>query len=311
MPRYVLRYGSTRAVGLFSPRGQDRYLRGTKVIARTPRGLEAAEVLAEATDEQAKLMEGTPGGQIMREMSAEDANELSHLQQREQTGFETCQKHVARLKLPMQLVDVEHVFGGERLVVYYISEERVDFRDLVKSLASEFQTRIEMRQIGVRDEAKLLADYGDCGQPVCCGTFLSEMPPVSMKMAKVQKATLDPTKISGRCGRLKCCLRYEYDIYEELQHELPPIGSDVVTKNGRARILAQEILSQQLLVAVEDNRRILIPAGDVLTVLKAGSGRRPDRDERGRRRERDSDRAPDDQGNRGEANAEGDQPPPA
>src|SRR5262245_42571728 len=233
MPRYVLRYGSTRAVGLFSPRGQDRFARGMRVIARTPRGLEAAEVLAEATDDQAKKMEGLPGGQIMREMSAEDANELTHLQQRERTAFETCQKHVARIGLPMQLVDVEHVFGGERLVVYYLSEERVDFRDLVKSLASEFQTRIEMRQIGVRDEARLLADYGDCGQPVCCGTFLSEMPPVSMKMAKVQKATLDPTKISGRCGRLKCCLRYEYDTYEELQHELPPVGSDVVTKNGR------------------------------------------------------------------------------
>ena len=150
-----------------------------------------------------------------------------------------------------------------------------------------------MRQIGVRDEAKLLADYGDCGQPVCCGTFLSEMPPVSMKMAKVQKATLDPTKISGRCGRLKCCLRYEYDIYEELQRELPPIGSDIVTQEGRARVLAQEILSQQLLVAMEDNRRILIPASDVLSVIKAGSGRRPDREERGRRREREPEREPD------------------
>src|SRR5436190_7685402 len=143
-----------------------------------------------------------------------------------------------------------------------------------------------MRQIGVRDEAKLLADYGDCGQPVCCGTFLSEMPPVSMKMAKVQKATLDPTKISGRCGRLKCCLRYEYDIYEELQQDLPPIGSDVVTKNGRARVLAQEILSQQLMVAMEDNRRVLIPASDVVTVLKAGTGKRPPREDRPPREER-------------------------
>jgi cell fate regulator YaaT (PSP1 superfamily) len=277
MPRYVLRYGSTRAVGLFSSRGQDRFQRGMRVIARTPRGLEAAEVLAEATDEQARQLEGSPSGQIMREMTADDANELAHLQQQELVAFETCQRHVARLGLPMQLVDIERVFGGERLVVYYLAEERVDFRELVKALASEFQTRIEMRQIGVRDEAKLLADYGDCGQPVCCGTFLSEMPPVSMKMAKVQKATLDPTKISGRCGRLKCCLRYEYDIYEELQQELPPVGSDVVTTTGRARVLGQEILAQQLLVATEDNRRILIPASDVLTVLKTGSGRRPDR----------------------------------
>src|SRR5262245_55889738 len=183
MPRYVLRYGTTRAVGLFTPRGQDRYIRGARVIARTPRGLEAGEVLAEATDEQAQKMEGAPGGQIQRLMTAEDENEWMHLKSQERTAFETCCQHAQRLKLPMQLIDIERVFGGERLVVYYLAEERVDFRELVKALASEFQTRIEMRQIGVRDEAKLLADYGDCGQPVCCGTLLSEMPPESSKMA--------------------------------------------------------------------------------------------------------------------------------
>jgi cell fate regulator YaaT (PSP1 superfamily) len=291
-------------VGLFQPRGQDRYERGMRVVARTPRGLESAEVLAEATDEQAKMLEGTPGGHIMREMSAEDQNELSHIQEREPAAFESCLKHVQNLKLPMQLVDIERLFGGERLVIYYISEERVDFRDLVKALASEFQTRIEMRQIGVRDEAKLLADYGDCGQPVCCGTFLSEMPPVSMKMAKVQKATLDPTKISGRCGRLKCCLRYEYDIYEDLQRDMPPIGSDIVTKTGRARVLAQEILSQQLMVAMEDNRRVLIPAADVLSILKRGSGHREDRPRRERGPENARDEAPTQQAPGAEAGEE-------
>jgi cell fate regulator YaaT (PSP1 superfamily) len=288
MPRYVVRYGTTRAVGLFSPRGQDRYSRGMRVIARTPRGMEAGDVLAEATDEQVAGMANAPGGQILREMSTEDANELTHIQQSQGGTYETCVKHVERLGLPMQLIDVEHLFGGERVVIYYLSEERVDFRELVKSLASELQTRIEMRQIGVRDEAKLLADYGDCGQPVCCGTFLSEMPPVSMKMAKVQKATLDPTKISGRCGRLKCCLRYEYDIYEDLQREMPPVGSDIVTNNGRARVLGQEILAQQLLVSMEDNRRVLIPLADVLSVIKAGTGRRP----RGGR-ESDAEESPD------------------
>ena len=282
MPRFVVRYGTLRSLGVFSSRGQDRFARGTRVIARTQRGLEAAEVLAEAADEQAQQLASGPGGQILREMTTEDQNELTHIRSQEGKTFEICRQHAAKLNLPMELVDVELLFGGERVVVYYLSEERVDFRDLVKALAAEFQTRIEMRQIGVRDEAKLLADYGDCGQPVCCGTFLSEMPPVSMKMAKVQKATLDPTKISGRCGRLKCCLRYEYDIYEELQRDLPPIGSDIVTKNGRARVLGQEILAQQLLVAMEDNRRVLIPAGDILSVIKAGTGRRHgrERDER-------------------------------
>lgn len=278
--RYVLRYGSMRVLGVFNTRGNDRFLRGTKVIARTQRGLEAAEVLSEATDDAAQRLQGAPGGSILRELSAEDANELSHIHDKERSEFETCRKQVETLGLPMQLVDVEHIFGGERVVVYYLSEERVDFRDLVKALASEFQTRIEMRQIGVRDEAKLLADYGDCGKPVCCNTHLLEMPPVSMRMAKLQKATLDPTKISGRCGRLKCCLRYEFDTYEELQRDMPQAGSDIVTTTGRARVLNQEILTQQLLVEMEDRRRVLIPLSDVLTVLKAGSGKRlrPQRD---------------------------------
>jgi cell fate regulator YaaT (PSP1 superfamily) len=171
----------------------------------------------------------------------------------------------------MRLVDIEHLFGGERVVIYYLSENRVDFRELVKVLAKEFQTRIEMRQIGVRDEAKLLADYGDCGKPVCCNTHLSEMPPVSMKMAKLQKATLDPSKISGRCGRLKCCLRYEYDTYKDLQKDLPPVGSEIITNTGRAKVLAQEILTSQVLIETEDGRRITIEGSDVLTILKRGA----------------------------------------
>ena len=270
--RYVLRYGSTRALGIFNARGSDRYGRGMKVVARTQRGLEAGDVLCEATDDVARSLSNAPGGAILRELSADDANELVHIHSKERNEFEICRQHVLRLNLPMELVDVEHLFGGERVVVYYLSEDRVDFRDLVKQLASEFQTRIEMRQIGVRDEAKLLADYGDCGKPVCCNTHLHEMPPVSMKMAKLQKATLDPTKISGRCGRLKCCLRYEYDTYEELQRTLPPAGSEIVTSTGRARVLNQEILTQQLLVQMEDGRRVLISVQEVLTVLKVGTG---------------------------------------
>ena len=123
----------------------------------------------------------------------------------------------------MDLVDVEIILGRERIVFYYLAEKRVDFRELVKDLARSLRTRIEMRQIGVRDEAKLLADYGDCGKPVCCNTHLTAMPPVSMKMAKLQKTTLDPAKISGRCGRLKCCLRYEFDTYRELERQLPAV----------------------------------------------------------------------------------------
>jgi cell fate regulator YaaT (PSP1 superfamily) len=196
----------------------------------------------------------------------------------------------------MQLIDAEHLFGGERLVFYYLSEARVDFRELVKSLAGDFNTRIEMRQIGIRDEAKLLADYGDCGKPVCCNTHLQEMPPVSMKMAKVQKATLDPTKISGRCGRLKCCLRYEYDTYAEYQRELPKVGKTVVTRQGQGRVLSQEILAQKLLVAFADNRRVLIDAADVITVVGGQKSSAPEQD--------DEDDEPDN-GKSGHSNSKG------
>jgi cell fate regulator YaaT (PSP1 superfamily) len=215
MSDYIVRYGAMRFLGVFSPAAGREYRRGTNVVARTDRGLEIGEVLCEATEEATRGINDPGAGQILREMTPEDCNEQARLRKQAKEQFDICRKNIERLGLKMQLVDVEHLFGGERIVVYYLAENRVDFRELVRSLAGEFQTRIEMRQIGVRDEAKLLADYGDCGGPVCCNTHLVEMPPVSMRMAKLQKATLDPTKISGRCGRLKCCLRYEYENYEQ------------------------------------------------------------------------------------------------
>jgi cell fate regulator YaaT (PSP1 superfamily) len=262
-----------RALGVFGSNRDETFLRSTEVVVRTDRGMEIGEVLCEATEAAVAQLSEPGHGQILRAMTPEDANERWRLLSQGRREFETAQRLIEQEKLEMRLVDVEHLFGGERVVVYYLAENRVDFRELVRHLAAEFQTRVEMRQIGVRDEAKLLADYGDCGKPVCCNTHLSEMPPVSMKMAKIQKATLDPTKISGRCGRLKCCLRYEYDTYEALQKELPPLGADVVTSRGRARVLAQEILAGQLLVETEDHRRVLIDAGEVLTVIKRSGGR--------------------------------------
>ena len=273
MARFVVRYGVMRFLGVLSARGNDSYMRGDQVIARTPRGLEVGEVLSFADEETVKHLKEAPTGQILRKMTVGDSSEWSHLSQKLTESFETCRQYVNKLDLPMELVDIEQMFGGERLVIYYLSERRVDFRDLVKQLASEFQTRIEMRQIGVRDEAKLLADYGDCGKPLCCNTHLSAMPPVSMKMAKLQKATLDPTKISGRCGRLKCCLRYEFSTYEALKKELPPVGSDVITLEGRGRVLNQEIIAEQLLIQMEDQRRKVIDAADVLSVIRRSSKR--------------------------------------
>ena len=289
MPKYVVRYGAMRFLGVFSVRGNQSLNRGTQVIARTGRGLEAGEVLCDATPEAIERIKNPDNGQILRTMTTQDLNELDHIKVQSQDEFKICESYVRKLGLDMELVDIEHVFGGERIIVFYLADERVDFRDLVKQLASEFQTRIEMRQIGVRDEARLLADYGDCGKPVCCNTHLSGMPPVSMKMAKIQKATLDPTKISGRCGRLKCCLRYEYDMYLDMQKELPPIGSDIVTGNGRAHVLNQSILAGQLLVSMEDGRKVLINADEVLTVLKRGRGAQGKRRGRGKQRDATDD----------------------
>jgi cell fate regulator YaaT (PSP1 superfamily) len=284
MSEYIVRYGAMRLLGVMSARNDSAYTRGVKVIVRTNRGLEAGEILCPLadsaqpdSDDQNGGQSRSVAGQILREMTSQDTNELLHIQANERQEFRLCQRHIDELTLPMQLVDVEHLFGGERIIVYYLAEGRVDFRELVRRLATEFQTRIEMRQIGVRDEAKLLADYGDCGKTVCCNSHLVQMPPVSMKMAKLQKATLDPTKISGRCGRLKCCLRYEYDTYVDLQHELPPINSEVITHQGRARVLGHEILAQQVLVQMEDNRRLVIEIGEVVSVIrKSGKGKTKD-----------------------------------
>ena len=267
MPDYILRYGSLRLLGVFSASASMTFSRSQQVLAKTPRGVELAEVLCEATDRAAKDLNEESGGRIVRKLTDKDREQLDKLHQNDRDIWEFCRQQIEKLELEMQLIDVEQVFGGERILVYYLAENRVDFRELVKILAAKFETRIEMRQIGVRDEAKLLADYGDCGKPVCCNTHLSEMPPVSMKMAKLQKATLDPSKISGRCGRLKCCLRYEYETYQELKQELPPIGADVVTRTGRGKVLGHEILAGQLLLQTDDMRRVIVNSEEVLSVL--------------------------------------------
>lgn len=277
VPKYIARYGLMRSLGVLISRNDVEYRRGMEVIVRSERGLEIGQVLCEATDDALSHLDQPPSGQIVRKVSDEDLATIDGIDSSRKSKLEACQKHIDALGLEMKLVDVEQLFGGERLVVYYLSEERVDFRELVKLLAGEFQTRIEMRQIGVRDEAKILADYGDCGKPVCCNTHLVTMPPVSMRMAKLQKATLDPTKISGRCGRLKCCLRYEFDTYEEIQKQLPRVGAQIVTKLGKARVLNQQIIAEQLLIETEDHRRMVIDASEVLTVIKKSTSPRKEK----------------------------------
>lgn len=268
MPSYIVRHGAMRLLGEFTPVPANRSLaRGMHVVVQTERGQEAGEVLCEAGPRALDMLTEPTRGQILRPMTADDHAEAERIVARQQAAYERCNQFIRQRNLQMELVDVEQLFGGERIVFYFLAEKRVDFRELVKDLAREYRTRIEMRQIGVRDEAKLLADFGDCGKPVCCNTHMAVMPPVSMRMAKLQKSTLDPSKISGRCGRLKCCLRFEQDVYEEFQASLPNIGSRIVTSKGQGKVLGHEILARKVLVEFEDGRRIVISAEEILTRL--------------------------------------------
>jgi cell fate regulator YaaT (PSP1 superfamily) len=189
--------------------------------------------------------------------------EAEHLAILAKGELKACQDMADRMKLAMKIVDAEHLLGGERIVFYFLSESRIDFRDLVKTLARELHTRIELRQIGSRDEARIIGDYESCGLECCCRSFLKILAPVNMRMAKVQKATLDPSKISGHCGRLKCCLRYEDETYKVLKKRLPPKNTLVETPNGKGRIVNTQILTQMVSVRYEDNKIEAMPLDEI------------------------------------------------
>ena len=174
--------------------------------------------------------------------------------EKEKQAMEVCQEKIAKHKLEMKLVDVEYTFNGSKILFYFTADGRVDFRELVKDLASIFRTRIELRQIGVRDEAKMLGGLGICGRPFCCSTFLDEFQPVSIKMAKEQGLSLNPIKISGTCGRLMCCLKHEQDAYEELIRMTPRQGTLVETPEGRGTVVDLNLITGQLKVRLEDKQ---------------------------------------------------------
>ncbi|MCU0703043.1 MAG: signal peptidase [Fimbriiglobus sp.] len=265
--RFIVRHGAVRLLGEFIAPERGEVRRRDVVILRTPRGTEHGEVLGPSSPQAVAHIPDPTSGAILRVATDADLQRIAELATAEACDLEIGVNLVRQHRLAMQLVSAERLFGGERVLFYFLAEHRVDFRELVKAMAREFHARIELRQIGVRDEAKLKADYGDCGRPVCCNTFLMVMPPVSMRMAKLQKSTLDPTKISGRCGRLKCCLRYEQDVYEAHQEELPKAGSRVLTRQGQGRVLAVEVLARRLMVEFEDGRRQPVTADEVLTKL--------------------------------------------
>ena len=292
----AVRFGRMRMVGEYKNQIGIIPGCGSKLVVRTHRGIELTEVITTTCEnagcgksvtrnEMLDYIENSGGkdypfhtrGRILRVATPEDLSEQAAITADLPRYEQVFKELVTFYNLDMKFVAAEPILGGEMVTFFYMAEERVDFRELVKNMAREFNARIEMRQIGVRDEARLLADYGDCGKPVCCNTHLKEMPPVSMRMAKMQKATLDPNKISGRCGRLKCCLRYEFDTYEEHRKELPRVGATVVTKEGTGRVIAQELLLKKLLISYEDGRRVMVDSSDILTVVSRGNRGRKDK----------------------------------
>ncbi len=241
-------HGKMSRVDYFSAPSEAGFPHGCKVLVRTERGTEMACIVASPRRADLAELKKRPG-EVLRAASAEDLDRQRSIEQDiESTELKECSGEISKHKLPMKLAAAEHLFGGEKIVFYFMSEGRVDFRKLVREMSRKYRTRIEFRQIGVRDEARLLAEYEHCGQPLCCRQFLRGLEPVTMRMAKLQKATLDPAKISGRCGRLMCCLRYEEEVYAHLRTKLPPRGAYILTDELAGQVVSGDIISQQVTV---------------------------------------------------------------
>ena len=219
----------------------------------------------------------TPLRPVIRMANAHDEKIAKENQEKEKKAFDVCLEMIREQKLDMQLVSAECAFDGSKLLFFFTADERVDFRELVKSLAGVFHTRIELRQIGVRDKAKMLGGLGICGRPFCCGTFLEDFQPVSIKMAKTQNLSLNPTKISGTCGRLMCCLKYEQDAYEDLIKSSPKLESFVDTPEGRGTVVEIDLLRQRVKVRMERQPEVLSTfANTDIAVLRSGKAKKTD-----------------------------------
>jgi len=280
--KYMLvRFGQMNSLGMFEHEEVNVPKVPTRVVVKTNKGLELGDLVGQLTaykGGQFKFTQGQikdyydeseidftcePMGRFVRYANADDINEERHLKQIVKEEIECCERRVKELDLSMKIIDAEHILGGERIIYYFRADGRVDFRELVKKLAHEYQTRIEMRQIGSRDEAKILGDVESCGQQCCCQRFLRALKPVNMRMAKMQKATLDPSKISGYCGRLKCCLRYEDKTYTQLKKKLPKRNAAVTTSQGKGRVIDAQIITQLVIVEYENGNREAVPVEDI------------------------------------------------
>ncbi len=261
-----VRFKSVGKIYYFSP-GGETVNAGDMVIVETARGVECGEVVfgnKDVSDEEIVQ----PLKTIIRIATDADREQMAKNKLKEKDAFAICEEKIAKLGLKMSLVEVECTFDNSKLLFYFTAENRVDFRELVKELASVFRTRIELRQIGVRDEAKMMGGLGICGRQFCCSSFLGDFQPVSIKMAKEQSLSLNPTKISGACGRLMCCLKYEQDGYEELLKITPKIGAIVETPSGKGTVTDSNLISGKLHVKLEQTGGDAVFTREQVKVLK-------------------------------------------
>ena len=250
-----VRFKSSGRIYYFDPL-EFEFREGDGVIVETARGQEYGEVAQVAMDvEETAIV--SPLKPVIRPASDSDTTMREQNCAKEGDAFRVCQQKIEQHKLDMHLVSAEYSFNGSKLVFYFTADERVDFRDLVKDLASQFRTRIELRQIGVRDEAKMLGGLGSCGRVVCCKQFLDDFHPVSIKMAKEQSLSLSPTKISGLCGRLMCCLQYEQSGYEEMKRRMPHVNREILTPDGIGTVVDNNVITEKTKV------RLTMPDGSI------------------------------------------------
>lgn len=261
-----VRFKNVGKVYYFSP-GELNIDAGSKVIVETARGVECGDVVfgnKEVPDEEIVA----PLKTVIRIATEDDFKQIERNRLREKDALAICEEKIMKLGLKMSLVDVECTFDNSKLLFYFTAESRVDFRELVKELASVFRTRIELRQIGVRDEAKMMGGLGICGRQFCCSSFLGDFQPVSIKMAKEQSLSLNPTKISGTCGRLMCCLKYEQDGYEELLRITPKYGAIVDTPSGKGTVTDVNLISGKMHVRLEESGGDAVFTRDQVKLLK-------------------------------------------
>ena len=244
-----VRFENAGKLYFFDP-GQFWPTPGDYVLVETSRGIEFGEVVTGIKEIDDAMLQ-SPLKPVVRIASAEDLQHFKDNKAAEKEAYQVCQKKISEHKLDMKLVSVEYTFDNSKILFYFTANGRVDFRSLVKDLASVFKTRIELRQIGVRDEAKMLGGLGICGRPICCGAFLGDFQPVSIKMAKEQNLSLNPTKISGVCGRLMCCLKYEQDQYEAIRKKMPKVGKEVITPDGPGVVWELNVIKETVRVRIQ------------------------------------------------------------